>query len=76
MGKPIEACHMAVGTRIRMVREALGLSQEDIGTRCGLSRTSITNIEAGRQRMLLDDIEKLAAAVGTTPKHLLKGVWW
>lgn len=72
----IEACHVAVGARIRIVREALGLSQGDLAKRVGLARASVTNIEIGRQRLLLDGVEEFARALGTTPKHLLKGVWW
>jgi transcriptional regulator with XRE-family HTH domain len=76
MAKPIEACHISVGIRIRMIREALGLSQDDLAKRVGLQRTSVVNTEVGRQRLLLDGIERYATALGTTPKHLLKGIWW
>lgn len=76
MVKPIEACHVAVGVRIRQVREALGLTQDDLAKRVGLKRVSVTNTEIGRQRLLLDGIERYARALGTTPKHLLRGIWW
>lgn len=76
MAKPMEAIYQAVSGRIRMIREAVGMDQGELGRRVGLNRTSITNIEAGRQRFLLHDLEKFATALGTTPKHLLKGVWW
>jgi transcriptional regulator with XRE-family HTH domain len=76
MGKPIEACHQAVGVRIRIIREALGISQHELAPRVGISRGSIANIETGRQRLLLDDIESFARALNTSPKHLLKGIWW
>ncbi len=76
MSKPIEGCHKAVGVRIRMIRETLGLTQDDLANRVNLKRVSVTNIEIGRQRLLLDSIEDFARALGTTPKHLLKGIWW
>ena len=76
MKKPIEACHQAVGTRVRMIREAIGMTQEELATRVGHKRGSVANIEIGRQRMLLDTVEEFARALNTTPKHLLKGVWW
>lgn len=76
MSKPIEACHISVGVRIRMIRETLGMSQADLAKRVGLQRVSVTNTEIGRQRLLLDSIERYATALGTTPKHLLKGIWW
>jgi transcriptional regulator with XRE-family HTH domain len=75
-GKIIEACHCSVGLRIRQIREALGLSQDDLAKRVGLKRVSVTNTEIGRQRLLLDGVERYAVALGTTPKHLLKGIWW
>lgn len=77
MAEPIEACHQAVGARVRMIRETLGITQAELANRCdGLDRTSIVNIETGRQRLLLQSVEKLARALGTSPKALMKGVWW
>jgi transcriptional regulator with XRE-family HTH domain len=76
MNKPIEACHAAVGARIRLMRETLGLTQTDLAKRVNLKRASVTNIEIGRQRLLLNGIEDFARALGTSPKHLLKGIWW
>lgn len=74
--KTIEACHIALGIRIRLIREALGLTQGELAKRVGLQRVSVTNIEVGRQRLLLDTVERFATGLGTSPKHLLKGIWW
>lgn len=76
MTEPIEACHIALGARVRMIRETLGISQDDLAKRVGLKRASVANIEVGRQRFLLDCVERFARALGTTPKHLLRGIWW
>lgn len=76
MGKPIEGVYVALGGKIRLIREAIGLSQEELSKRVKLTRTSLTNIEAGRQRILVDDVEDFARALGTSPKNLLKGIWW
>lgn len=76
MASPIEACHQALGARIRMIRETLGISQEELAGRVNMKRASIANIEIGRQRFLLDGVEDFARALGTSPKHLLKGIWW
>lgn len=72
----IEACHAAFGVRVRIVREILDLTQADLAERVGLERASVTNIEAGRQRVSLDAVERFARALGTTPKNLMKGIWW
>lgn len=76
MSKPIEACHVALGSKIRLIRETLGLTQDELATRVGMVRASVTNIEIGRQRFLLDGVETFARALGTTPRQLLKGIWW
>ncbi len=76
MSKPIEACHIAFGIRIRMIRETLGITQDELSKRVNLERTSIVNIETGRQRVLLHYIDVFASGLGTSPKHLLKGIYW
>ena len=38
-----------LGQRIARARKLAGLTQEELGKHVGLSRTSITNLEAGRQ---------------------------
>lgn len=75
MSEPIEAVYQALGARVRMIREALGLPQEELAKRVGLVRTSVVNFENGRQRIPAHDIETFARALGTTPKNLLKGIW-
>lgn len=76
MAIPVEAVHAAVGARIRMTREFLSLTQEELAKRMRLTRTSLTNIEAGRQRLQLQTVERFAKELGVTAKHLMKGVWW
>jgi transcriptional regulator with XRE-family HTH domain len=72
---PMEPIYLAIGAKIVMMRTALGLTQEDISKRIGLTRASIANIETGRQRILLHDLERIANAFNTTPKHMLRGIW-
>lgn len=76
MSKPIEAVYAAIGARMRMIREVLAISQGELAERIGLERTSVVNIEAGRQRILAHQIADIAAALGTSPKNFLKGIWW
>lgn len=38
----------SIGARIRRLREAAGLRQQDLADAIGLTRTSITNIELHR----------------------------
>lgn len=75
MPKPIEPCYRLFGAKIEHVRTALGWTQEELAGKVGLKRTSIVNIESGRQRILMHDVEKFSAAFGTTPKALMRGIW-
>ena len=70
-----EPIYRHVGAKMQQLRQLLDIKQEEVAKRCGLTRTSIANIEAGRQRILLHDVEKIAIAFGTTPRALLKGMW-
>jgi transcriptional regulator with XRE-family HTH domain len=75
MAKPIEPVYRQFGAKIENLRTVLGWTQQDLSKRVGLTRTSITNIEAGRQRVLLSDVERFARAFQSTPKQLMCGIW-
>lgn len=75
MTKAIEACYRIFGMKVEQIRSAVGMTQEELGKRVGLTRTSIVNIEKGNQRVLLYDVEKFASALHTTPKHMMRGIW-
>ena len=74
--KETEPVYQAVGARIRMLRDVLGIEQHTLAERTGLSRASIANIEAGRQRIYMHHVETIARALGTHTKGLMKGIWW
>jgi transcriptional regulator with XRE-family HTH domain len=59
------------GNELRSARGSSGLTQEQLAGQVGLTRTSITNIEAGRQQVSLHQLYQLAAAVGKRPADLL-----
>lgn len=59
------------GRRIREIRKAQGISQQRLAAVVGLSRTSITNIEKGRQKVLLHTLDSIAGALGTGLRDLL-----
>lgn len=66
-----QALTAAFGERLREIRKNDGMSQDALGRRAGLSRTSITNIEQGRQHVSLDVLYRLADALGLEPSQLL-----
>ena len=67
----MEQLYREFGRALRARRKQAGLSQDDVAQRVGMSRTSITNIEQGRQHVSLHVLYDLAGAVGTTPGDLL-----
>lgn len=67
----MDVLYIEFGRRLREAREASHLSQDAVAKRVGLSRTSITNIERGRQHVSLHMLYRFASAVGTQPSELL-----
>lgn len=64
-----------VGRVVRRLRDQMGATQGELAERVGLSRTSITNIEIGRQRILFEDVWKLAIALNVTADGLWKAIY-
>lgn len=65
------AYNRAFGRRVQRRRKDRGLSQEALGALVGLSRTSITNIEAGRQSVVAYTIGLLARHLAISADELL-----
>lgn len=59
------------GDRLKQLRGGARLTQESLAEAADLSRTSIVNIEAGRQGVSLATIYRLADAIGVAPEALL-----
>ncbi|MCI0464798.1 MAG: helix-turn-helix domain-containing protein [Gemmataceae bacterium] len=53
-------------TRLRRLREALGLSQSELAARCGLSIDSLQNWEQNRVRPRLSALIQLAQCLGVS----------
>lgn len=69
-----EPVYVSFGEIVKSRRIALGLTQEQLGEIVGLSRTSVTNIEIGRQRILLSDLFDFARAFGVSPKTIFNAL--
>ena len=63
--------YQILGAKIRRQREKKGLTQEALGRQVGLSRTSITNVEQGRQTLLLHQFIEIAHALDMQPSALM-----
>jgi transcriptional regulator with XRE-family HTH domain len=55
---------MMFAASLRQERQARGLSQEALAHRAGLHRTFIGSVERGEVNVSIDNIERLAKAVG------------
>ncbi len=70
----IDPLYLELGRLVRAHRTRLQLTQETLAERIGLSRTSITNIEKGRQKILIHQLFALAEALKIRPEALLPTV--
>ena len=59
------------GTNVKKYRLAKGLSQEVFAEKCGMHRTYISAIECFRRSISLENIQRIADALGTDAYKLL-----
>jgi transcriptional regulator with XRE-family HTH domain len=68
---------MSMGRTLKALRKMRGLTQAELAARMRLSRTSIANIEAGRQTITVQTLYEFADALGYALKMQFKpnGDW-
>ena len=62
------------GERVRARREALGLSQIDLGEAADLHFTYVSSVERGERNISLENIVRLAAVLKVDPGELVGGL--
>ncbi|BAY08196.1 helix-turn-helix domain-containing protein [Calothrix sp. NIES-2098] len=67
----LDILYRLIGERIRCARERAGLSQAKLADKLHMSRTSVVNVEAGRQRLPLHVLWRIAEEVGTEAALLI-----
>lgn len=60
-----------IGERVRSFRTAAGMTQDDLADMIGYTRSSIANVEAGRQDLTATRIHAIAEALYVSPADLL-----
>ena len=60
-----------IGLVVRQLREASGLSQEQLAAEAGLHRTYISLVERGRRNITVDALSQIAEALNTYPSRLI-----
>ncbi len=64
--------HLNIGSKIQNRRKAMGLSQEDLAQRTGVSRQAVTKWETGQSAPDLDRLVRLCDELGVSLDHLLR----
>jgi transcriptional regulator with XRE-family HTH domain len=63
----------AIGERIRTQRMAIGMSQEELGSRSGVSFQQVQKYEKGANRISAVRLSEIADALGTNAVTILDG---
>ncbi|AGY41548.1 transcriptional regulator Cro CI family [Mesoplasma florum W37] len=63
---------LIIAANLRKIRSSKGLTQEELGFRCGISKNYISDFERGRRNITIKILQKLIEGLETTPQELLK----
>jgi ribosome-binding protein aMBF1 (putative translation factor) len=61
-----------VGKQIQKLREAKGLSQQDLAAKCNFEKSNMSRLEAGRVNSTLSTLDKIAKALDVTLVELFR----
>jgi transcriptional regulator with XRE-family HTH domain len=70
--KPKPSARRIFAENLRKARQAKKLSQEDLAELAGLHRTYVGSVERAERNVSIDNMERLAAAVGGALPSLLQ----
>jgi transcriptional regulator with XRE-family HTH domain len=76
-GKPRplpSAFNLALGARLRELREERGWSQRELGSKLGILQSKLSKYESGTHQPSLRNLVRLANLVGVTTDYLLTGI--
>lgn len=65
---------LAIGSRLLLERERLGLTKEEVAARAGLSSRYVWRVEAGRLNIQIRNLAKIAEGLGLTVSQLTQGL--
>lgn len=63
--RPRESARQRFGRNMKLRRQELELSQELLAEHCGLHRTYVGSVERGERNVSIDNMERIAAALGS-----------
>lgn len=70
-GERPSRARQTLALNLRAFRAARGMSQEDLAARAGIHRNYLGGVERRERNIALDNLEKLAAAMGMDVSELL-----
>jgi len=73
-GAELDRFYATVGSRVRRARAGRGMSQAALAMKIGFTRSSVANLEAGRQRIALHLLVQIARALDCQPATLIPEV--
>lgn len=71
---PDEQIYLIIGGKIKEARDNLKVSQTELAKRISIARTSLSNIESGKQKLPIHLLYKIASALGIPVTALLPGI--
>ena len=69
---PTVAARDTLARNLRLLRARRGISQEQLADLAGLHRTYVGSVERGERNISIDNVEKLARALGVTVADLVR----
>jgi transcriptional regulator with XRE-family HTH domain len=68
----LQDIQLIVAERIKKIRKAKGITQEELADRAGLNRTHMYRLEGGKQSMTLRTLKIIADALDVRVRELVK----
>lgn len=72
MANAVTSARQILADNLKALRLKNNLSQEGLALEAGLHRTFIAHVERGMRNISVDNIDRLASALGTTASELLR----
>ena len=65
---------IALGIRIKTLRNKIGISQEKFALSIGMDRTYFASVEAGKRNISICNLQKIALGLGVSLSELFEGI--
>ncbi|WP_302779279.1 helix-turn-helix domain-containing protein [Anaerotruncus colihominis] len=67
---------MTVGENIKRLRKERGLTQKQLGEKCGINEANLRKYEADKQNPKIETIERIAQALGVRLREIKENITW